>query len=244
VRLSMPGYITKALQRFRPNYLLPNHRPAATPGKYHDTVYPRIKLVQEDRFPLLTPTERTEIQAIVGTLLYYARAVDPSLLPIANKIASQQANPTQKVLTAANRALSYASSRQNNCLTYYTCDMHLFLHVDAFYLSRSHARSVVGGYYFLGNEHQPLQINGATHVFSSIIPCIVSSAGEAEYAALFAGAQHAVSLRNILADLGHPQPPTIIMCDSIKQKRSKAIDMRFLLGSRPGTPRPVYYILY
>ena len=115
--------------------------------------------------------------------------------------------------------------------------MILFLHVDASYLSRSHARSVVGGYFFLGNANKPLQINGATHVFSSIIPCIVSSAGEAEYAALFAGAQHAASLRTILHDLGYPQPPTIIMCDntcaigiatdSIKQKRSKAIDMRF-----------------
>jgi hypothetical protein len=142
VTLSMPGYIDKALQRFRPHYLLPTHRAAATPGKYHAAIYPRIQLVKEDKSPLLTPTQRTEIQAIVGTLLYYARAVDPSLLPIANEIASQQANPTQKVLTAANRALSYASSRRDNCITYYACDMHLFLHVDASYLSRSHARSV------------------------------------------------------------------------------------------------------
>ncbi len=78
------------------------------------TIYPRIQLVQEDNSTLLTPTQRTEIQTIVGTLLYYARAVNPLLLPIANEIASQQANPTQKVLTAANRALSYVSSRQNN----------------------------------------------------------------------------------------------------------------------------------
>jgi hypothetical protein len=46
----------------------------------------------------------------------------------------------------------------------------------------------------------------SVHVFSSIIPCIVSSAGEAEYAALFAGGQHAASLRTIVADLGHPSP--------------------------------------
>ncbi len=121
---------------------------------------------------------------------------------------------SSQVLTAANRALSYASARRNNCITYYACDMHLFLHLDASYLSRSHARSVVGGYFFLGNEKQPLNINGATHVFSSIIPCIVSSAGEAEYAALFAGAQQAASLRTILSDLGYSQAPTIIMCDN------------------------------
>jgi hypothetical protein len=102
----------------------------------------------------------------------------------------------------------------------------------------SHARSVAGAYFFFGNRSQPLKINGAVHVFPSVIPCIVSSAGEAEYAALFAGGQHAASLGTILSDLGHPQPPTIIMCDntcaigivndSIKQKRSKTIiDMRF-----------------
>jgi hypothetical protein len=76
--------------------------------------------------------------------------------------------------------------------------------------------SVVDGYFFCGNHNRPLHLNGATHVFFSIIPCIVSSAGEAEYAALFAGGQHAASLRTILEDLGfsNPQPPTIIMCDN------------------------------
>jgi hypothetical protein len=194
--LSMPGYINKALQRFRPQNFFPTHQVAATPGKYHAPVYPRIQFVKEDKSPLLTPTQRTEIQVIVGTLLYYARAADPCILPIANEIASQQANPTQELLTTANRVLIYVSARQNNCITYYASDMHVFLRVDASYLSQSHARSVVGSYFFLDNAKQPLNINinGAAHVFSLIIPCIVSSAGEAKYAALYAGAQHAASL--------------------------------------------------
>ncbi len=61
VSLSMPGYINKALQRFRPHYLLPTHRAAAIPGKYHAAIYPRIQLVKEDNSPLVTPTQRTEI---------------------------------------------------------------------------------------------------------------------------------------------------------------------------------------
>ncbi len=54
---------------------------------------------------------------------------------------------------------------------------------------------------------------------------------------MFAAGQHAASIRTTLSDMGYPQGPTIIMCDntsaigiatdSIKQKRSKAIDMRF-----------------
>jgi hypothetical protein len=214
VTISMPSYVEKMMTRFRPHYLLPNHRPAAIPGKYALPVYSKI-LVQRpiiDTSAPLSFEQHTEIQAIVGTLLYYARAVDPTLLPIANELASQQASLTQRVLQATNRALSYATAHPNNSITYHSCDTILHGHVDASYLSLSHARSVAGCYPFLGDHHQPLKINSAIHTFSTIIPCIVSSAGEAEYAALFAGAQHAASLRTILADIGHPQPPVYSTC--------------------------------
>jgi hypothetical protein len=65
----MPGYIIKALQRFRPQYLLPTHRVAATPGKYHAAIYPRIQLVQEDNSPLLTPTQRNTSYSWNPTIL-------------------------------------------------------------------------------------------------------------------------------------------------------------------------------
>jgi hypothetical protein len=237
VSISMPGYIDKMLKRFRPHYRLPTHRPAQTPGRYTIPVYSKVQYANVDDSPPLAPDQRTELQAIIGTLLYYARAVDPTLLPIANELAYQQASSTVRVLKATNRALSYAAGNPNKCTTFYYCDMILHGHVEASYLSRSHARSVAGAYLFLGDHNLPLKINGATHIFSTIIPCIVASAGEAEYAALFAGAQHAASLRTILADLGHPQPPNTLMCDNAcaigiatamllhaKQKRRKQTD--------------------
>jgi hypothetical protein len=108
ISIFMSGYIEKMLQRFRPSYLLPSHRPSHTPGKYTTPVYRRIQqYVEIDDSPTLSPSQTKELQAIVGPLLYYARAVDPTLLPIANELASQQATPTTKALTAANRALSY-----------------------------------------------------------------------------------------------------------------------------------------
>ncbi len=75
------------------------------------------------------------------------------------------------------------------------------------------------------------------------------------HAALFAGAQQAASLRTILSDLGYAQHPTIIMCDntcaigiatdSIKQKRSKAIDMRFhWVRDRVATSGTIHHILH
>jgi hypothetical protein len=87
VSISMPGYIEKMLQRVRLNYLLPSHRPSHTPGKYTIPVFRRIQHVDIDDSPTLSPAQTKELQAIVGTLLYYARSVDPTLLPIANELA-------------------------------------------------------------------------------------------------------------------------------------------------------------
>ena len=66
---------------------------------------------------------------------------------------------------------------------------------------------------------------------------VMASAAEAEIGAVFHSAQDAIPLRNALEDLGHRQHPTPIQTDNstaagflndtIKQKRTKAIDMRF-----------------
>jgi hypothetical protein len=65
----------------------------------------------------------------------------------------------------------------------------------------------------------------------------MSSAAEAEIGALYLNAREAVYLRQILAEMGHPQPPTPIQTDNttaeglvnhrIKPKQTKAMDMRF-----------------
>ena len=65
----------------------------------------------------------------------------------------------------------------------------------------------------------------------------MASAAEAEVGALFMNAQEAVAIRTCLEELGYPQPSTPLKTDNstakgiitgtIKQKRSKAIDMRF-----------------
>ena len=66
---------------------------------------------------------------------------------------------------------------------------------------------------------------------------MVTSAAEAEISALFHNAKTAIPIRRMLIALGHPQPPTPIntdnataqgiVNDTMKQKRSKAMDMRY-----------------
>jgi len=65
----------------------------------------------------------------------------------------------------------------------------------------------------------------------------MSSAAEAELGALFINAKEAVYLRQMLTEMGHPQPKTPIQTDNttaegvinkkIQPKRTKAMDMRF-----------------
>jgi hypothetical protein len=108
----MPGYVTKMLQRFRPQYLLPGHRPAKTPGRYIPPSYtsePQVICI--DKTEKLSPTLITELQAIIGTLLYYyARAVDPTLLTYQtswhhNKPSQLNASSRQQTAPSATAAL-------------------------------------------------------------------------------------------------------------------------------------------
>jgi len=74
-------------------------------------------------------------------------------------------------------------------------------------------------------------------VYSTIFKEVVSSAAEAELAALFYNGKEACPIRIALTEMKHPQPATIIITDNstasgianetMKQKRSKAVDMRF-----------------
>jgi hypothetical protein len=80
-------------------------------------------------------------------------------------------------------------------------------------------------------------VNYPVSAHSTRIPVVVSFVAEAEIAGVFAAARIALDERQILADLGHPQPPTVIYCDNecaiglanrtTTPKLSKSLDMRF-----------------
>jgi hypothetical protein len=88
----------------------------------------------------------------------------------------------------------------------------------------------------LGNKDGKL-INGSILIIAKIIKNVVSSASEAEIAALFINARAALPLWVALEEMGHKQPATKLITDNstadgilngnIKQNRSKGIDMRY-----------------
>ena len=237
VDLSMPHYIEKVLHKFQHNPPpTPQHAPyKARPIKYGAKVQ---YAPAPDNSAELNPTDKTKIQQIVGALLYYARAIDMTMLPALSTISSQQSKPTKNTMQAVQQLLDYCHTHPNSKIRYTQSNMILKLHSDASYLSEPLARSRVGGHFYLGNlpVHQA-DNNGAVHTTSTILKNVVTSAAEAEYGGLFINAKIAIPMRIALRELGHPQPATPIITDnstaagianeSVKQKHSKAMDMRF-----------------
>ena len=92
VSLSMPGYVESALKRFDVTL---NSEGTHSPLSYHPIIHgPQMESV--DTSPRIDAARVKRIQQIIGVFLYYARAVDESMLCALNKLASRQANPTEE----------------------------------------------------------------------------------------------------------------------------------------------------
>lgn len=110
-------------------------------------------MVYVDTLPKLTPSDIKRVKHIVGTLLYYLRAVDSTFAAALSTIASQQANRTEATMEACRQLLDYVSLHPNAILRYLTSDMLLSFHSDASYLTEAKGRSRAGGYFYLTNAN-------------------------------------------------------------------------------------------
>ena len=134
--LSMPGYVEKALKRFE-------HAP---PKRRQDSPHPWQPPNYGAKTQLTAPLDHTRpldakeikrIQEIVGTFLYYGRAVDSTMLKALSSLASAQAHGTEATMDAVVQLLNYAASHPDAVLRYHASDMNLWIHSDATYLSES-----------------------------------------------------------------------------------------------------------
>jgi hypothetical protein len=240
VDLSMPGYINKVLHKFQ--HRKPT-RPVNQPHKHVEPTYgAKIQYAEEpDDSRKLNKEEITEIMQIVGSLLYYARTIDSTLLVALSDIASAQSKGTEETQKAARKLLDYCATHPEAKIRYKGSQMALHIHSDASYLSAPKARSRVGGHFYLGNKaksQHPNMHNGAILSIAGILKNVMSSAAEAEFGGLFINSREGENIRTTLEELGHKQTePTPIATDNstasgianetIKQQRSKAMDMRF-----------------
>jgi hypothetical protein len=181
VDLSMPGYIKDALHKFQ------HPLPKRTQYAPHNWTVPaygqRIQYAPLlDAAPPATSEEITSAQAIVGTLLYNARAVDPTLLVPLSALASQFSSATTITIQAVSRLLDYCSTHPESTIRYFASDMQLKIHSDASYLSDPKAKSRIGCYFYLSNKtnsHMKPLSNGPLLCHAAVLKHVVSSLAEA-----------------------------------------------------------------
>ena len=209
VHLSMPGYVKKALKRFQ--HQLPT-KPQNQPQPHIPPKYgAKVQYAEpEDTTPKLNKDEKKFIQEVTGTFLFYARAIDSTMLTALSALASEQANPTEATMKKCKQFLDYAASQDEAIVTYKASDMKLVIHSDASYLSEPKARSRAGCHFFLSEDEKDPRDNGPVHTVAKIIKAVMSLAAEAELGGLFINAKMAVPICTTLEDLGHKQPPTPI----------------------------------
>jgi hypothetical protein len=203
--ISMPGYVSNVLSKFQHD--APKH-PQHTPSRYFTPVYgTKTQYATKDETPPLTAKQCLTIQKVTGSVLYYTRAVDPTVLMPLNDIATEQNKATEKTQAGTNQLLDYLATHPDATIRYHASDMILHIHSDASYLSVSNARIRLGGLFFLGKKSPEKDtLNRSILNVAAVIKNVVASAAKSEVGACFHNAQSGAPLRGTLTELRHTQP--------------------------------------
>ncbi len=148
-----------------------------------------------DATPVLDAGGITRIQQIMGSILYYARAVNMIVLMALSSIAVEQTKAMEKTMGRCIQLLDYLASNSEAKVRYHALDMIMNIHSNGSYLSETKARSRACGQYFMGwmpKNGEPIKLNGAFYVNTTILRFVVASAAEAELEALFHNCQDGI----------------------------------------------------
>ena len=189
----MPRYVQQAINKFQHG--------STSPNKAIDTSHP-YKATKKQGLPMTQPSDDTaklspqaikHLQQIVGTFLFYSRAVDPTMLTALSIIATEQTQGTQTTKEKAEHFLNYATMHPNATIKFYKSDMILKIHSGTSYLSERQGRSYAGGHFYLGNREDTTDPpNGPILNTTGILTNVMSAASEAEAAALFTNMKEGV----------------------------------------------------
>lgn len=211
--LSMKGYIDEMLLKYdHPQPCKPQHSPHA----HREIIYGAKEQLVPDA-DTSKPNDDAgikRIQGIIGSLLYYARAVDNKLLATLSTISSQQAKATENTAKAVHHLLDYVATYPQDGITYRASSMVLAAHSNASFLTEPGSRSCAGAHIFLSDDDIIPRQNGPVLTMLQIIKFVMASAAEAELAALYNTAREMIPLRNALKEMGWKQPKSPIQTDN------------------------------
>ena len=130
VLVSMKNYVTKKLHR--PQHPTPK-RAQYAPHQWTRPNYGAKKQLATplDTSPPITEERNCRVQQIIATLIYYARAMDCTILPSLNTLAEQQSNRTKNTEAAITKFLNYSATNPSKIIQYKSSNMILHITIDA-----------------------------------------------------------------------------------------------------------------
>jgi hypothetical protein len=106
--ISMPRYASNVLSKFQHDS---PKNPQHTHSRYVTPVYgAKTQYTTKNETLPLTAQHCLTIQKVTGSVLYYTRAVDPTVLMPLNDIVAEQTKATEKMQAATNQMLDYLAT--------------------------------------------------------------------------------------------------------------------------------------
>ena len=118
----------------------------------------------------------------MGTLLYYDREVDATMLVALGTIVAQKSSANQDTSRYVTHLLDFCHTHLDAKVRYHASDMIMHIHSDASYNSEAKARSRAGGHFYLGNNasvRPTMHNNGAILITPTIMRNVMTSTSEA-----------------------------------------------------------------
>jgi hypothetical protein len=117
-----------------------------------------------DASPPLSNANIKHVKRIIGSILYYARANNLTVLMALSMIASEQAKGKQQMMAKTKQLLDYLATHPDATVRFHASNMILNIHSDASHLSKANAHSRACGHFFIGwraDPTKPIKLNGA-----------------------------------------------------------------------------------
>ena len=162
--------------------------------------------------------------------------MDNKLLVALSAIGAQQSAATEQTAAAVSQLLDYVATYPADGTVYRSSGMILSAHSDAGFNNESRARSRAGAHIFLSEDDPRPRWNGAVLTVAQIMKNVLTSAAEAELAALFVATKEMIPMRQALIEMGWPQPRSPVQTDNsaadgvvnntIVPRKLKSMDLR------------------
>jgi hypothetical protein len=207
-----------------------------------------LKLDQNLNTDIICPDRLQRYQSLIGKLLYLIQCSRLDIAFVVTQLSRYTRDPSDYHMKAALHVLRYLRSTSQLGLIYYTAKNPDIIEpvlvglTDSDYANDRDSKSISGGIAQLINAPENTEedvINGNTLIFqSSKQDCVTLSTTEAEYVAANKAAKSLMWMRNLLIEIGFPQPaPTVLFGDNVASifmteaehhsQRSRHVEQRF-----------------